>query len=101
MAARGSIAKDMIYNKLMEIYPNAFVTGKEFRIPIQENGEIVEVKVALTAAKDNLGGAKVNAAQPMTEPSAKASAFGTVVEKKLDEPTEDEKALLRKLTYLF
>lgn len=56
MAARGSNAKIEITNKIMEVFPGAFVYGgKELRIPINENGEVVEIKVALTCAKTNVG----------------------------------------------
>lgn len=56
MAARGSNAKIEITNKIMEVFPGAFIYGgKELRIPINENGEVVEIKVALTCAKTNVG----------------------------------------------
>ena len=35
--------------------------GKTLRIPMKENGEIVEIKVTLTAAKDVLGSADAGA----------------------------------------
>lgn len=50
MAAKGSEEKNIITSKLMEIFPNAFEHEKVLRIPI--NG--VEIKVALTCAKDNV-----------------------------------------------
>lgn len=55
MAARGTVSKEAIYHTLEMLFPNAFWNGKEFRIPCQENGEIVEIKVACTAAKDCVG----------------------------------------------
>ena len=57
MAVKGAVAKQAIFDKLKEIYPDAFTCagGKEFRIPYVENGEQVEIKVALTCAKENVG----------------------------------------------
>lgn len=55
MAARGSIAKETITKKILETFPNSFIYDKLIRIPIEENGETVEVKVTLTAAKDVVG----------------------------------------------
>lgn len=54
--ARGAEAKQNVMDKIMEIFPDAFIYGKELRIPMQENGERVEIKIALTCAKTNVGG---------------------------------------------
>ena len=55
--ARGSESKQIVINKIMEMFPDAFLYGsKELRIPLQENGERIEIKVALTCAKTNVGG---------------------------------------------
>lgn len=55
MAAKGTQSKEAIYKALEMLFPNAFWNGKEFRIPCQENGEVVEIKCALTAAKECVG----------------------------------------------
>jgi hypothetical protein len=85
--AKGSIAKQEILDKIKEIFPNSFEYGKEFRIPIEENGEIVQIKVALTCAKVNVecGGASSVAA---SEPAAPAEKV---------EVTEEEKQNVQKL----
>ena len=54
MAARGSQAKEIVIQKLLETFPDAFQYDKEVRIPVEENGEIVQIKVALTCAKVNV-----------------------------------------------
>ena len=54
--AKGTESKAKLIEKLKEIYPNAFEYGKEFRIPFEEDGQRVEIKVALTCAKTNVGG---------------------------------------------
>lgn len=52
MAARGAEEKLTIQSKILEIFEGSFTynDGKEIRIPI--NG--LQIKVALTAAKDNV-----------------------------------------------
>lgn len=52
--AKGSIAKDVITKKILETFDGAFTYDKEIRIPILENGETVQIKVALTCAKVNV-----------------------------------------------
>ncbi len=56
--AKGSIAKENLFNKLMEVFPNAFweEKGKILRVPMDDGGADVEIKVALTCAKDIIGG---------------------------------------------
>ena len=54
--AKGSSSKEYIFNKILEVFPGAFmVDAKTARIPLVEDGEPIEIKVALTAAKDILG----------------------------------------------
>ena len=53
--ARGSVAKEIIKTKILETFEGSFPYDKEIRIPIEENGEIIQIKVALTAAKVNVG----------------------------------------------
>lgn len=54
MAARGSVAKEELTQKILGTFPNAFLNGKEIRIPMFEGGEEVQIKVTLTAAKENI-----------------------------------------------
>ncbi len=56
MAARGSEAKANITKKILETFEGSFLynNGKELRIPVEENGEIVQIKITLTAAKVNV-----------------------------------------------
>lgn len=51
---RGQVSKDLIAKVILSIFPNSFVDGKDIRIPASENGEEVQIKVALTASKTNL-----------------------------------------------
>ena len=54
MAARGSIAKEEITNKILAEFPGSFKFDKEIRVPVMENGELVQIKITLTAAKVNV-----------------------------------------------
>ena len=82
--ARGSQAKEVIWSKLKEVFPELFIVGKEYRIPMIEDGETIEIKVTLTAAKDVIGGA---VAKPSVE-----SDTASPVEVKVEDisPTPEE-----------
>lgn len=88
--ARGQIAKDEVSQKILAQFDGAFKYEKEIRIPIMENGELIQVKVTLTAAKTNVepGGdtaipaPKVAPIQDDNPPDAPWAAV---------EPTEEEK----------
>lgn len=84
MAAKGIGSKSIIFNKLKEIYPNSFWEdeNKILRIPMNEGGNPIEIKVTLTAAKNILGSGAVESAFP--------TASEPVVEKPV-EMTEEEK----------
>lgn len=54
---RGQKEKTAILIGLKLLFPAMFSPdGKEWRIPIQSNGERLEFKIALTCAKENVGG---------------------------------------------
>lgn len=54
--AKGTDSKKKIFDALIEKYPNSFWEdeNKILRIPFNEGGERVEIKITLTAAKNNL-----------------------------------------------
>ena len=54
MAAKGSQFKEEITQKIMEMFDGAFLNGKELRIPGLEDGREIQIKVALTCAKENV-----------------------------------------------
>ena len=68
--ARGQEEKLIVINKIKEVFPEAFEYDKTIRIPIGD----VQIKVALTAAKDN-----VEPGGDVAVPGVKATKF-TVVE---------------------
>lgn len=74
--ARGAESKEKIFQKMLEVFSGSFMAdAKTLRIPMEENGEVVEIKVALTAAKDTLGGsvAKDEANAPAPQPAVQFS----------------------------
>ena len=98
MALKGAIAKEEITKKILEVFPAAFRYDKEIRIPWTEDGEQVQIKVALTAAKVivNAGGdaavpgGAVEAAAPSQETSVAPKVANT-------ETSAEEKANLSAL----
>ena len=54
--AKGQQLKKEIQNKILEIFPDSFLynDAKEIRICGYEGGELVQIKVTLTCAKDNV-----------------------------------------------
>lgn len=92
MAAKGTESKNIIFAKLQEIFPKSFWEdqGKILRIPLDENGTRVEIKITLTAAKNNLGGEAVESA--FEETPIINSIANTVLE-----PTQEEKDNVNRL----
>ena len=79
--ARGSQSKETITKKILETFEGSFINDKEIRIPIEENGEIIEIKCVLTAAKVNVGNAGTQVTSSI-EPKEPASGMITEDEKK-------------------
>lgn len=54
--AKGAAAKQEVLKKILATFEGAFTynDGKEIRIPCYEAGELVQIKVALTCAKENV-----------------------------------------------
>ena len=89
MAAKGSVSKEIITQKILETFDGAFKYDKEIRIPIIEDGAEVQIKVTLTAAKTNVDIGGDTAVPGSTTPSVKATVSqpsGEIVE-----PTAEEK----------
>lgn len=96
--ARGAVAKEIVFKKILETFEGSFMYngGKECRIPIDENGIPIQIKVTLTAAKDNVDPSGENIA-----PAAVAKEEGPVgnfpAPHKKTEVTEEEKANIESL----
>lgn len=98
MAAKGSVLKKEIADKILEVFPNSFLynNGKEIRINGTENGESLQIKVTLTTSKT-----KVENENFSTETSPSISTDKIIENKDMEkfpqEPTEEEK---ERLTFL-
>lgn len=93
MAAKGTEAKNTIFNKLIDVFPGAFweETNKILRIPVDENGVRVEIKVTLTAAKTNIGTGEAASAFTADKSDIDNDCHVLPNEKTVIEPTEEEK----------
>lgn len=93
MAARGAQAKEAITGAILVTFKDAFMNGKELRVPVMENGEEIQIKITLTAAKTNVphdgGVQRFNALPKPTAPSLPQEANPITAEDSL-EPTEEE-----------
>ena len=54
MAVRGQKLKAQITQKILDTFDGSFVNDKEIRICGEEDGYPVQIKVTLTAAKENI-----------------------------------------------
>ena len=52
--ARGAEANSAVASKILATFDGAFAYDKEIRIPVIENGELVQIKCVLTCAKANV-----------------------------------------------
>lgn len=70
MAARGSVAKTLIGTAILQVFPGAFIDsdGKTIRIPTTCEGEPIEVKISMTAAKDIVGGGQASSVSSTSQP---------------------------------
>jgi hypothetical protein len=93
--AKGSASKEIITNKILEVFSNAFVNGKEIRVPMEEDGSSLEIKITLTAAKDIIGGGISNSVTTsdsiLSQTASTAGTFVTPSATEKSEPTEEEK----------
>lgn len=98
--AKGQQLKKEVQNKILEAFPGSFLynDGKEIRICGYEGGELIQIKVALTCAKENVE-CGADTALPGDFPAPKAAPTPERTEPVA--PTAEEKAnvsaLLRKL----
>ena len=89
MAAKGSVSKEIITQKILETCDGAFKYDKEIRIPIMEDGTEIQIKVTLTCAKTNVESGMDNAI-----PGTTASTIATpkaIDNHGIAEVTEEEK----------
>lgn len=89
--ARGAQAKSEVMQKILETFSGSFKynDGKEIRVPVMEGGELVQIKITCTCAKENVE-IGADAAIPGDFPAPKMTA--PTPERIVPvEKTEDEK----------
>ena len=101
MAAKGSVLKGQIMQKILETFPGSFLynDGKEVRINGIEAGQEIQIKVTLTAAKEAVDGGsplpiEISSTVNTMAQITKAPAHEENVPL---EPTEEEKQRLSQL----
>lgn len=92
--ARGSSSKEIITQKILETFAGAFINDKEIRIPMLEDGSEVQIKVTLTAAKENI--AHNGAAGDFNPAFETESAFPAPIKEPV-KATEEEKAAVAEM----
>lgn len=96
MAAKGAASKAIITQKILETFDGAFQYDKEIRVPILEDGEVIQIKITLTAAKTNVavgGDTALPGTTPSTEPAPARGQRADITV--LDEPTAEEKQAIK------
>ena len=73
--ARGAQAKSDVMQKILETFSGSFKynDGKEIRVPVMEGGELVQIKITCTCAKENVE-MGADAAMPGDFPAPKMTA---------------------------
>ena len=91
--ARGSLAKEIIKEKILNTFEGSFTysNGKEIRVPIEENGSIIQIKIQMTAAKDNVSADGEEVSRPAAAVSETAPSSSFPAPHKKAEVTEEEK----------
>lgn len=94
--ARGAASKEAVMSQILSTFDGAFRYDKEIRIPMVEDGEVIQIKVTLTAAKTNVdpGGDTAIPGAAKTTTKAKATAPASNIDSPsgfMNAPTEEEK----------
>jgi hypothetical protein len=76
--AKGSLAKEEITKKILNDFEGSFINEKEIRIPWEENGEQVQIKITLTCAKVNIENPGSNNAFDIAGTQTSAPATGEI-----------------------
>lgn len=91
---RGAASKEQITAGILAAFPGAFRYDKEIRIPINEDGEIIQIKCVLTAAKVNVengGDTEIPGATVISTSTPSAKPVSPNFINQPAEPTEEEK----------
>lgn len=88
--ARGAKAKEEIITKILEVFQGSFKNDKEIRIPVKEDGETVQIKVTLTAAKTNVS-------PDGEDKTSDEAVIKNLSQAEILEPTKEEKRTVEEL----
>lgn len=93
---KGQNSKKIITDKILETFANSFLynDGKEIRIPIEEDNEIIQIKCVLTAAKVNVEPGSDNAIPTAADNINTNNDSISATPQTIVEVTEEEKANL-------
>lgn len=98
MAAKGAIIKQEIIEKILQVFPDSFLfnEGKEVRINGEENGEIIQIKVTLTASKTPIQNPTMTTVERAAATDEQTAPFPAPIpaEENSLEPSEEEKKRL-------
>lgn len=96
--AKGQESKNIVSKKILEIFEGSFAYDKEIRIPMIENGEEIQIKVTLTAAKVAVTPGSENAV-PTAAPvdNNRIDFTAQPVKDTIVEPTAEEKENVKNL----
>ena len=99
MAVRGAEAKKEITAKILETFQGSFPYDKEIRIPIMEDGSLLQIKCVLTCAKTNVdnGGDTAIPGIKVSENNIDNRSAEPATSEFMNEPTEEEKAKVNQL----
>ena len=97
--ARGAVAKEIVFKKILETFEGSFMYngGKECRVPIDENGNEIQIKVTLTAAKDNVSPNGEVSVKPAATAQEEDAPRNFPAPKERVEPTAEERANVESL----
>lgn len=96
--AKGQESKNIVSKKILEVFEGSFAYDKEIRIPMIENGEEIQIKVTLTAAKVAVTPGSENAV-PIAAPvdNNRIDFTAQPVKDTIVEPTAEEKENVKNL----
>lgn len=90
--ARGAASKEQVMAGILAAFPGSFKYDKEIRIPMSEDGEIIQIKCVLTAAKVNVeNGGDTAVPGTTTVTKVATTSVNSVPTSFMNEPTAEEK----------
>lgn len=97
--ARGTASKEVITQKILDTFKDNFKYDKEIRIPIMEDGELIQIKCTLTCAKVNVqpnGDTAIPGEEVKEDSSINFQNGNSTVQENI-QPTQEEKDNVEKM----